>query len=90
MTSRSCRSLRVIVNATTHTDPTPDADDLVPLAEVPATVYVEVYRYAQGPTKPGKPWFRRAVQLAWTLGYRAGVATEAARRMRYEKETTDA
>jgi hypothetical protein len=69
----------------------PGDDDLVPLADVPGDVYYEVYRYAQGPAKPGKPWFRRAVQLAWTLGYRAGVATEAARRMRYEKkETTDA
>jgi hypothetical protein len=68
----------------------PTSDDLVPLVEVPAMVYVEVHRYALGPTAPRKPWFRRAVQLAWTLGYRAGVATEAARRMRYEKETTDA
>lgn len=61
------------------------ADDLVPLEQVPTEVYVEVYRYAQGPCAPRKPWFRRAVQLSWSLGYRAGVATERARRMKYEQ-----
>lgn len=64
----------------------PGADDLTPLVTVPDAVYVEVSRYAQGPTAPRKPWFRRAVQLAFTLGFRAGVATERARYLRYERQ----
>lgn len=64
-------------------------NELEPLVPVPDHVFYQVYRYAQGPTKPSKPWFRRAVHLAFTLGYQAGVATERARRMRYEKATEE-
>lgn len=60
-------------------------DDESPVLPVPEPVYREVAVYAQGPTHVRKGWFRRAVQLAFTRGYEAGVATERVRRMRYER-----
>lgn len=42
----------------------------------------EVAEYARGPAHVRKPWFRRAVNLAYTRGRQAGVAAERARLMR--------
>lgn len=63
-----------------------DPDQLTVVMAAPDAVLLEVRQYALGPTHVRKPWFRRAANLAFTLEYQAGVATERVRRMRYESE----